>query len=206
MDLTTVPRRVDPRVPVRHGEGDKHRLGSIGGLAALSLDALSSVAYGPEAIVLVLVAAGTSALGIGEVPGRPHPSTGLVIVPVGGINKVTEYALAAALSMGGEVLAVSVHLDADLACRFQEEWEQWDPGVRLEVLQSPHRSLVHPILDYILELQEGDRQIAVLIPEVEPRARRYRILQNQRGLLLATILRSRTDVLVCTLPYRLKSR
>jgi amino acid transporter len=32
------------------------------GLAALSLDALSSVAYGPQAIVLVLVAAGTAAL------------------------------------------------------------------------------------------------------------------------------------------------
>jgi amino acid transporter len=34
-----------------------------GGLAALSLDALSSVAYGPEAIVLVLAAAGTAGLG-----------------------------------------------------------------------------------------------------------------------------------------------
>jgi amino acid transporter len=39
-----------------------HDLGVTGGLAALSLDALSSVAYGPEAMVLVLVAAGTGAL------------------------------------------------------------------------------------------------------------------------------------------------
>ncbi|MET8876000.1 APC family permease [Nocardia sp. NPDC004604] len=42
--------------------GDKYRLTAIGGLAALSLDALSSVAYGPEAIVLVLVAAGAAAV------------------------------------------------------------------------------------------------------------------------------------------------
>jgi amino acid transporter len=34
----------------------------LGGLAALSLDALSSVAYGPEAMVLVLIMAGTGAL------------------------------------------------------------------------------------------------------------------------------------------------
>ncbi len=34
----------------------------LGGLAALSLDALSSVAYGPEAMILVLVAAGSGAL------------------------------------------------------------------------------------------------------------------------------------------------
>jgi len=32
-----------------------HELSTFGGLAALSLDALSSVAYGPEAMVLVLV-------------------------------------------------------------------------------------------------------------------------------------------------------
>ena len=51
-----------PRVPLRHGEGNKDHLTSFEGLAALSLDALSSVAYGPEAIVLVLAAAGTSAL------------------------------------------------------------------------------------------------------------------------------------------------
>jgi len=42
---------------------DKHRLSTLSGLAALSLDALSSVAYGPEAIVVVLVAAGTAGLG-----------------------------------------------------------------------------------------------------------------------------------------------
>ena len=39
-----------------------HELSVKGGLAALSLDALSSVAYGPEAMVLVLVAAGSGAL------------------------------------------------------------------------------------------------------------------------------------------------
>ena len=56
------PGKATPRVPLRHGEGNKDHLTSFGGLAALSLDALSSVAYGPEAIVLVLAAAGTSAL------------------------------------------------------------------------------------------------------------------------------------------------
>ena len=34
--------------------------------------------------------------------------------------------------------------------------------------------------------QQDGRQVAVLIPEIQPRRWRYRILQNQRGLLLAT--------------------
>jgi amino acid transporter len=61
MGFGTESKKAAPRVPLRHGEGNKDHLTSFGGLAALSLDALSPVAYGPQAIVLVLVAAGTAA-------------------------------------------------------------------------------------------------------------------------------------------------
>ncbi|MFB7032750.1 amino acid permease, partial [Streptomyces sp. NPDC056295] len=43
--------------------GSRHKLTAFTGLAALSLDAMASVAYGPEAIVLVLAAAGGHGLG-----------------------------------------------------------------------------------------------------------------------------------------------
>jgi amino acid transporter len=145
-------------------------------------------------------------LGLGHAPGHPKPAKSLVIVPVGEISNLTEYALCAALSLGDRVVAVSVHLEPERSTAFRNAWNEWDPGVQLDVLESPHRSLVHPILEYIELAQQGDRQIAVLIPEVEPRRWRYRILQNQRGLLLAAMLRAQTDVLVCTLPYRLKNR
>src|SRR5690242_6193973 len=49
-----------PRTGKHADEG--HDLGVLRGLAALSLDALSSVAYGPEAMMLVLVAAGAGAV------------------------------------------------------------------------------------------------------------------------------------------------
>jgi amino acid transporter len=57
-------RRVERDAPPRRGKHaeEGHDLGVVKGLAALSLDALSSVAYGPEAIMLALVAAGTGAL------------------------------------------------------------------------------------------------------------------------------------------------
>ena len=48
--------------PATGDDDERHRLTALEGLAALSLDALSSVAYGPEAIVIVLVAAGTAGL------------------------------------------------------------------------------------------------------------------------------------------------
>jgi hypothetical protein len=45
--------------------------------------------------------------------------------------------------------------------------------------------------------------ITVLIAEVQPRKRYHEILHNQRGRLLAEVLRARTDVIVATLPFRL---
>ena len=47
---------------VRRHRERAHELGVLGGLAALSLDALSSVAYGPQAMITVLVVAGTAGL------------------------------------------------------------------------------------------------------------------------------------------------
>ena len=82
----------------------------------------------------------------------------------------------------------------------------WNPGVRLDTLSSPHQSLVHPIVDYVRQAQQGDRQVAVLIPEIQPRRWRYRILQNRRGLLLATVLPASTDAVICTIPCKLNTR
>ena len=145
-------------------------------------------------------------LELGAHPHRPLPAKRLVIVPVGSISKLTEHALHAALSLGDDVIAVSVHPEAEQGAAFRAEWDQWNPGVRLDTLSSPHRSLVHPIVDYVRQAQQGDRQVAVLIPEIQPRRWRYRILQNQRGLLLATVLRASTDAVICTIPYKLSTR
>ncbi|WP_371637348.1 APC family permease [Streptomyces zaomyceticus] len=45
------------------GAGERHKLTALQGLAALSLDAMASVAYGPESIVLVLAVAGAYGMG-----------------------------------------------------------------------------------------------------------------------------------------------
>lgn len=142
-------------------------------------------------------------LGIGRTPPTPMLRSSLVIVPIGEVSRLTEHALTAALALGDEVVAVSVHSDPDAVSDLTARWVAWDPGVRLDIINSPHRSLVQPLVEYVRREADGERQIAVLIPEVEPRHRRYRILQNQRGILLATVLRARTDVVVCMLPFRL---
>ena len=58
--MTALERRYWPRQGKHADSG--HDLGVMGGLAALSLDALSSVAYGPETMVMQLLAGGVAAL------------------------------------------------------------------------------------------------------------------------------------------------
>ncbi|WP_405830457.1 APC family permease [Streptomyces sp. NBC_01176] len=142
-------------------------------------------------------------LGLGETPPPLSVADSLVIVPVSEVSRLTRHGLQAALSLGHEVVAVAVYGDPAKVRTLRASWERWNPGVRLDIIDSPQRSLVEPIVEYVRRAAEGGRQIAVLIPEVEPLHRRYQILQNQRGLLLATVLRARTDVVVCVVPYRL---
>ncbi|WP_409238125.1 APC family permease [Streptomyces sp. PA5.6] len=63
MSILTTRSAAAESAEARPDPGEKHRLTALTGLAALSLDALASVAYGPEAIVLVLAAAGGHGLG-----------------------------------------------------------------------------------------------------------------------------------------------
>ncbi|GAA5012993.1 APC family permease [Streptomyces hyderabadensis] len=63
MSVPTVEQGAKTAAEEPPDTGDRHRLTAVTGLAALSLDAMASVAYGPEAIVLVLAAAGAHGLG-----------------------------------------------------------------------------------------------------------------------------------------------
>jgi hypothetical protein len=145
-------------------------------------------------------------LGIGEVPPPPRPRRALVIVPVGGVNRLTQQALAAALSLGDRVVAVRiVHPDELAANRtFVDEWERWDPGVELDLINDDYRRLVQPIVQYVRNAPE--KHVFVLIPEVEPKRVWQRVLQNQRGAVLAHALRRDTDAVICRLRFRVIER
>jgi amino acid transporter len=149
------------------------------------------------------------ALGVGVVPAKPEGKDTLVIVPVVGVSRLAERAISEALSLGQEVVAISVVIDqgddGDRAAReLSREWDEWDPGVPLRVLHTEYSSVVDPMVAFIDEAREGsDRQIVVLIPVVVPEHFRYRILHNQVDVVLSAALRTRTDIVVARVPLPL---
>jgi amino acid transporter len=145
-----------------------------------------------------------SALGLGKMPGRPRGGKGIVIVPVAKLSRMTEFALETALSLSDEVVAVSVQFDREMAADLKAAWERWNPGVELDIVHSPNRSFTEPILEYLERPKIREcHQVLVLIPELEPSKWRHRVLQNQRDIILANVLRRRTEVIVARLPFRL---
>jgi amino acid transporter len=159
-------------------------------------------------------------LGIGQVPPPPVKMPVLVVVPVMGLSRLTAEGISAALSLGDDVVAVTVvYTDSDddsdsetgaqaPDASFREQWQAWRPEVPLITLRSVHRSLAKPIVHYLRQLETEDtyHRLVVLIPEVQPTGPLQWLLHNQRGIILDRAIRRGTaNVVLCRLRYRLET-
>jgi len=142
-------------------------------------------------------------LRLGKTPPPPRQRESIVVVPTTTVSLLTERALSAALSLGDTVVAVAVAGEEEECERIKRAWDEWHAGVPIEVLLDPQRSLIRTVLRYLQSVPDAEATITVLIPEVVPRRRRHEIFHNQRGRLLAAVLKARTDVVVATLPFHL---
>ncbi|GHC41772.1 APC family permease [Streptomyces flavofungini] len=151
-------------------------------------------------------------LGLGRVPEPPHRDHSLVIVPVSGLSRLTCEALNAAVSLGDEVRAVTVtYADAEdraATAALRRDWELWNPGVDLVELPSSARTVGRPVAEYVRKVYQyhPTTRVTVLIPEVEPAHLWQRLLQNQRGAVLAHAVRRDTDAVICRLRFRIAAR
>ncbi|MGW1892217.1 APC family permease [Streptomyces sp. NPDC002004] len=147
-------------------------------------------------------------LGLGGIPEAPHRERSLVIVPVSSLSRLTSEALTAAASLGDEVRAVTVCYpepeDRAQLRALEAAWAEWDPGAPLIRLSSVRRALGRPIAAYVREVAAAEpaTRVTVLIPETEPERLWQRLLQNQRGAVVAHAVRRETDAVICRLRFR----
>jgi hypothetical protein len=150
-------------------------------------------------------------LELGKTPKPPSKQKSLVVVPVASMSRLTAEGISAALSLGDEVVAVTVVFadpeDEAADVSFRQRWEEWHPNVPLITLRSVHRSIAHPIVKYLCRMEAEDKyhRLVVLIPEVQPKKFWYYLLFNQRGVILDRAIRRGTaNVVLCRLRYRLE--
>ena len=137
---------------------------------------------------------------------RPEPAgRHVVIVPIGGLQRAVVKALRYARTLATDVRAVYVELDPTATEALRRQWKEWGQGVDLIVLESPYRSLMEPLLDYIEDLQETEpaAYVTVILPEFVPRRLWQHLLHNQHALLIKGALLFKPNVVVTSVPYHL---
>ena len=128
-----------------------------------------------------------------------------VIVPLSGIQRAVVEALDYAKTLSKDVRAVYVNIDPVETEKLKNLWREWGEGVPLVVLESPYRSLMEPLLEYVERLNAtnpGD-YVTVVLPEFVPARWWQHLFHNQRALLIKGALLFRPNTVVTSVPFHL---
>lgn len=138
----------------------------------------------------------------------------LVVIPVARWDKISEKAVRFGLLMSEEVKVVNVRSDVDTG--FDPVWEKMvmepirNKGLavpELVTVESTFRTILSPLMDYILKLEDDNpgRKVAVLLPELVVRHWWENFLHNQRVQLLKLVLllRGNQRIVVVNIPWYL---
>jgi amino acid transporter len=135
-----------------------------------------------------------------DLPPRRHR----VIMPIGGVHQGTLSALRYAQLLGPDVTAVHIGIDPLEIERVRHKWELYGDGVRLEVIESPYRELIEPLLEYINTVdaarQPGER-ITIVVPYFVSRRRWANLLHAQTATWLRLALMFRPGIVITDVPY-----
>ncbi len=136
---------------------------------------------------------------------RPKIGKNPVVVLVAGIHKGVIEAVEYAKSISPNVTALTVDLDPTKTAHLRRLWPEWAPDVPLVVLDSPYRSILQPLLEYIdrMEKQGEGRYMTVVLPEFICSHWWEHFLHNQTALLIKAALLFKPGKVTVSVPYHL---
>jgi hypothetical protein len=129
-----------------------------------------------------------------------------VIIPIGGVHRAVVRAVQYAKTLSPDVRAVYVDVDPHVTAEVRKQWEQWGQDVSLVVLDSPYRSLMEPLLEYVeqVDAERPDDFVTILLPEFVPARWWHHLLHNQRALLIKGALLFKPNTVVTSVPFHLR--
>lgn len=142
-------------------------------------------------------------------PDRLRAPTRLsLIVVVSAVHRATIRALDYARSLHpAELKAVTVAADPGDTHDLIQEWFEWGMEIPLEVVDSPYRSVVQPLLKEVRTLGPNPNDVVgVVIPEFVVAKWWQNLLHGQTALLIKTALLFEPNVFVIDVPYRIGAR
>ena len=129
-----------------------------------------------------------------------------LVVPISDLTRPVREALLYARSLGPPLTAVHVDVEERQRERVLRDWGSAGMDVPLEVLPSPYRGLIDPLVDYLRERRRvalPGTLINVIIPEFIVEGRITQILHNQTGLAIKGVLSREPGIAVTSVPFHL---
>jgi amino acid transporter len=137
----------------------------------------------------------------------PQATRNVFVVPVARLDLAALRALAYAASLGQPGFAVHVTTDEQGADLIRRHWEAWGDHLRLEIIISPYRATIAPLIHYLeaLRVQRPDLTLTVVVPEIVVRRRWHNLLHSHTGQRLRAALHRLPGVVVANVPVHLDS-
>ncbi len=131
----------------------------------------------------------------------PVHTTVLLLVPR--VHKGILQAIAYAQSMAKDVRAVHVTLDPTNNAQIKTDWDKFGADIPLVILESPYRSLIEPVTDYIDQAtkEEPHLMITVIVPQAVPKHWWQGLLHNNAAVALKLALGARKNVVITNVRY-----
>lgn len=140
---------------------------------------------------------------------RPRAARNTVIMPVPATpDRVVLAAVEYAKSISKDVIAVHVNTEGRDRSEILARWKKFVDDVPLIVFNSPHRSVLRPLLRFIDEIAalRSEDKLTVVVPELVPKRWWHKPLHNHISSILKEALLLRPGIVVTSVPYQLKGR
>lgn len=133
------------------------------------------------------------------------PTKVSMLVVVSAVHRATIRAVEFARSLHpAELRAVTIATDPIAAAELIRDWDSWGLETPLEVIDSPYRSIVGPLLKEVRELGPTPNDVVgVVVPEFVVGRWWHNLLHGQTAFLIKTALLFEPNVVVIDVPYRL---
>jgi len=141
---------------------------------------------------------------IGYEPEPPSPHTVLVLIH--DVHRGVIPALNYAREIASDVRAVHIEVNPQHTPTLKMRWEQWGDGIPLVIIESPYRSLVGPIVEYVKQVKADHPRhiVTVVVPEFVVTRWWQRILHANSAVLIKLFVANIPGVVVTNVRYYLK--
>ncbi len=140
-----------------------------------------------------------------------HSTYRTVVVPVSRLHRGSYKALAFAREISKNVVALIVDIDPEVTENTYNQVQELDWGLKVVILDSPYRSIIRPIVEYVLYLDKTDDQLVTLIlPEIVPAKWWQNFLHNSTANAIAKVLSWSEDIpnqarIIINVPFHVKN-